>query len=152
MKKNLKEGQVVKGIVRSIQNYGAFIEIGGGVVALLHIEDISIARMKSPLERLSIGQKIDVMIKNINKDSGRIFLTYKELLGTFEENVKEFKEGDIVEGTVRNRIKTGVFVELKPNVIGIAEHVNGIEPGQKVLVSIRKINLEKKKIKLIIIG
>jgi len=62
------------------------------------------------------------------------------------------KEGDIVEGIVRNRIKTGVFVELKPNVIGIAEHVNGIEAGQKVLVSIKKINVERKKVKLIIIG
>ena len=92
------------------------------------------------------------IVKKYDRDTGRIELSYKELLGTFEENVKEFKEGDIVEGVVRNRIKTGVFVELKPNVIGIAEHVNGIEPGQKVLVSIRKINLERKKIKLIIIG
>ena len=79
-------------------------------------------------------------------------MSYKELLGSFEDNVKGLKEGDIVEGIVRNRVKTGLHVELRPNVIGIAEHVNGIEPGQKVLVSIRKINLEKKKIKLIIIG
>ena len=66
-----------------------------------------------------------------------------------KEEFDKLKEGDIVEGIVRNRLKTGVFVELKPNVIGIADHVNGIEANQKVLVSIRKINLEKKKIKLI---
>ncbi len=75
------------------------------------------------------------------------FYCYK-ILG----NVKKFKEGDIVEGIIRNRIKSGVFVELKPNLVGLAEHVNGIEYGQKVLVSIKRINVEKKKIKLIIIG
>ena len=94
----------------------------------------------------------EVVVKKYDRDTGRIELSYKELLGSFEENVKKFKEGDIVEGVVRNRIKTGVFVELMPNIIGIAEHVNGIEYGQKVLVSIKKINLERKKIKLIIIG
>lgn len=56
-KKDLKEGQIVKGIVRSIKPYGVFVEIGGGIVGLLHIEDISIARIKTPLERLSIGEK-----------------------------------------------------------------------------------------------
>ena len=68
------------------------------------------------------------------------------------EQVLKIKEGDIVEGIVRNRIKTGVFIELKNNLVGLAEHVNGIEYGQKVLVSIKRINVEKKKIKLIIIG
>ena len=103
-------------------------------------------------DMFKLGQRIEVVVKKYDRDTGRIELSYKELLGTFEENVKDLKEGDIVEGTVRNRLKTGVFVELKPNVIGIADHVNGIEANQKVLVSIRKINLEKKKIKLIIIG
>jgi ribosomal protein S1 len=66
--------------------------------------------------------------------------------------VKKLSEGDIVEGVVRNRTKTGVFVELQPNLVGLAEHVSGIEYGQKVLVSIKRIIPEKKKIKLIIIG
>lgn len=80
MKSKLEAGQVVKGIVKSVQKYGAFVEIGGGIIALLHIEDISVARIKTPLERLSIGQKINVMIKSIDKENGKIFLTYKELL------------------------------------------------------------------------
>ena len=63
-----------------------------------------------------------------------------------------FKEGDIVDGIVRNRIKSGIFVEVAPNVVGLAEHVNGLEYGQKVLVSIKRIIPEKKKLKLIIIG
>lgn len=65
----------------------------GGIVGLLHIEDISVARIKSPSERLNIGQKVKVMIKSIDRKTNRIILTYKELLGTWEENAKDFKEG-----------------------------------------------------------
>lgn len=153
MKNELKEGQIVKGIVKSIQSYGAFIEIGGGVVALLHIEDISVARMKSPLERLSIGQKVDVMIKSIDKENERIFLTYKELLGTWEENVKGFEEGTIVTGIAKEieKNKNGIFVELKPNLVGMAEYKEGIEYGENVSVYIKKIIPERKKIKLLFV-
>ena len=153
MKVELKEGQIVKGIVKSIKPYGAFIEIGGGVVALLHIEDISIARIKSPLERLSIGQKIEVMIKSIDRTNERIFLTYKELLGTWEENVKDFKAGTIVEGIAKEieKNKNGIFVELKPNLVGMAEYKEGIEYGNKVCVYIKKIIPERKKIKLLFV-
>ena len=91
-------------------------------------------------------------VKKFDRDTGKIDLSYKESLGTFEQNVKNLKEGDIVEGIIRNRMKTGIFVELKPNLVGIAEHINGLEYGQKVVVSIKRINKEKKKIKLIIIG
>ena len=129
-----------------------FVDVGGGVTGILKLHDMSDSRLTNASDMFKLGQRINVVVKKYDRDTGRIELTYKELLGTFEENVKDFKEGDIVEGIVRNRIKSGVFVELKPNVIGIAEHVNGIESNQKVLVSIKKINLEKKKIKLVIIG
>ena len=66
VKDELKEGMCVYGIVRNIRPYGAFVEIGGGVVGLVHIEDISVARIKSPYERFKIGQKIKIMIKSIN--------------------------------------------------------------------------------------
>ena len=77
---NLDKGMIVRGIVKNIRKYGAFIEIGAGVVGLLHIEDISISRIKSPEERFKVGQKIDVIIKEINKKENQIVLTYKELL------------------------------------------------------------------------
>ena len=93
--KDLQCGQIVKGIVKNIQSYGAFIEIGGGVVGLLHIEDISIARIKTPFERLKIGQKLNIMIKSIDRTTNRVLLTYKELLGTWEENIKGLQEGMI---------------------------------------------------------
>lgn len=149
---HLKPGVKLRGIVVGLKDYAAFVDVGGGVTGILKLHDMSDSRLTSASDMFKLGQRINVVVKKYDRDTGRIELTYKELLGTFEENVKEFKEGDIVEGIVRNRIKSGVFVELKPNVIGIAEHVNGIESNQKVLVSIKKINLEKKKIKLVIIG
>lgn len=101
IKQDLKEGQIVKGIVKGIKPYGVFVEIGGGIVGLLHIEDISVARIKTPLERLSIGQKINVMIKSIDYKLERVVLTYKELLGSWEDNIKEFEEGTTVRGIAR---------------------------------------------------
>lgn len=101
IKQDVKVGQIVKGIVKSIKPYGVFIEIGGGIVGLLHIEDISVARIKTPLERLSIGEKINVMIKSIDYKLERVVLSYKELLGSWEDNIKEFEEGTTVVGIAR---------------------------------------------------
>lgn len=149
----LEEGMVVNGIVKSIQPYGVFVEIGGGVVGLLHIEDISVARIKTPAERLKIGQKINVMIKCIDKKLERVILTYKELLGTWEDNIKDFKEGETVQGIAREteKSKNGIFIELKPNLVGMAEYKDGIEYGQNVDVYIKKIIPDRKKVKLLIV-
>ena len=76
----LKVGMIVNGIVKNIRPYGVFVEIGGGIVGLIHIQDISISRMKNPNERFFIGQKIKTMIKSIDKDNSRVILSYKELL------------------------------------------------------------------------
>lgn len=124
-----------------------FVEIGGGIAGLLHIEDISVARIKTPLERFKIGQKINVMIKYIDRGKERVLLTYKELLGTWEENIKEYSEGDTVQGIVREeeKQKNGIFVELKPNLVGLADYKENLKYGQLVSVNIRKIIPEKKK-------
>ena len=153
LKNDVKEGNVLKGIVKSIQPYGAFVEIGGGVVGLVHIEDMSVARIKSPKERLHIGQKINIMVKSIDKEHGKIILTYKELLGTWEENAKKFKEGMTVKGIVRDteKNKNGVFIELTPNLIGMAEYTEELKYGESVDVCIKRILPEKKKVKLTIV-
>lgn len=153
VKENLKPGNILYGIVKNIEAYGAFVEIGGGIVGLLHIEDISVARIKSPAERLKIGQKIKVMIKCIDSMTNRIMLTYKELLGTWEENIKEFREGMIVSGIAREveKQQNGIFIELKPNLVGLAEYKENIRYGDPVNVYIKKIIPEKKKIKLLVI-
>ena len=81
-------GEIMNGTVKNIKPFGAFVEVDNGVVGLLHIEDISVSRIKSPEERFEIGQNIKVMIKSIDKEQNRIELTHKELLGTWDENVE----------------------------------------------------------------
>ncbi len=150
---NLKEGDIVTGKVTNIKPYGAFIKIQNGITGLLHIEDISVARIKSPKERLNIGQNIKIMIKSIDRNNKKIFLTYKELLGTWEENAKEISQGMTVKGIARDveKFNNGIFIELKPNLVGLAEYKPNIKYGQYVDVYVKKIIPEKKKIKLKII-
>ena len=153
VKNDLKTGMIVNGIVKNIRKFGAFVDIGGGITGLLHIEDISVSRIKSPEERFFVGQKIKVMIKSIDKDNNRIVLSYKELLGNWEDNVQDFQEKMVVEGTVKeaDQYKNGLFIELKPNLVGLAEYKDGFSYGQKVNVFIKKIIKDKKKIKLVIV-
>ena len=147
---DLKSGDIVDGIVRNIKPYGAFIEIGGGSTGLLYINDISVARMKSPEERLHIGQKIKVKIKEIDKENKKFYLSYKDLLGSWEDNVKDLKEGQVVKGIIKERTKKldGIFIELKPNLVGLCEYQDGLEYGKEVNVKIKKIIPDKRKIKL----
>ena len=153
VKNDLKIGQKVDGIVKNIKPYGAFIEIGGGIVGLAHIEDLSVARIKSPYERLKIGQKLEVIIKSINREQGKVILSYKEILGSWEENASKFTTGDTVKGKVREteKNKNGIFIELTPNLVGMSEYEEGLEYGQEVDVYIKKIDYNRKKIKLSII-
>lgn len=148
-----KQGDVLTGVVKNIKPFGAFVEMENGIIGLLHIEDISVSRIKSPEERFQIGQKINVMVKCVDKDLNRIELTYKELLGTWDENVVNYEEGSKVKGIVREVEKkgNGIFIELKPNLVGLAEFKEGYEYGQTVDVFIRRIIKDKKKIKLLII-
>ncbi len=149
---HLKEGMKLKGVVRGMNDYAAFVDVGGGVTGLLKIEDISNVRIQKVSDKLKLGQRLEVLVKKYDRDTGKIELSIKELQGTFKDNIKKIKEGDIVEGIVRNREKNGIFIELKNGLVGLSEHVNGIEYGQEVLVYIKKINEEKGKIKLKIIG
>lgn len=153
VKKDLKEGSRVTGIVKNIKPYGAFIEIGGGVVGLAHIEDLSIARIKTPFERLNIGQKVEVVVKSIDRDNGKVILSYKETLGSWEENAKMFTAGTKAKGIVREteKNKNGIFIELTPNLVGMAEYEEGLTYGQQVDVYIKKIDNERRKIKLLIV-
>ena len=152
IKKDMQVGENVTGIVKNIRPYGAFIEIGGGVVGLAHIEDLSVARIKTPYERLKIGQKVNVVVKCIDRYTGKVNLSYKETLGTWEENIKNFTSGMKVRGIIREteKNKNGIFIELTPNLVGMAEYEEGYQYGQKVDVYIKKIDKEKKKVKLLI--
>lgn len=149
---NISEGDIVEGIITNIQPYGVFVKLENNQTGLLHIENISVARIKNPSERFCIGQKINVMVKLIDRQRNRIDLTYKELLGTWEENVKDIKEGMTIKGIAREKEKSnnGIFIEMKPNLVGLAEYKSDINYGQEVDVYVKKIIPEKKKIKLIL--
>ncbi len=148
--KELEEGMIVRGFVKNIKPYGAFIKLTNGETGLLHIEDISVARIKTPYERFKIGQNINIMVKSIDSKTNRITLTYKELLGTWEENIKTINEGEVVQGIAREteKAKNGIFIELKPNLVGLAEYKENIDFGMPVSVYVKRIIPEKKKIKL----
>lgn len=150
---SLKEGQIVNGIVTQIQKYGAFVKLEQGITGLIYIEDLSVARIKSPEERVKIGQNVKVVVKSIDRDLQRITLSYKELLGTWEENANNFTEGATVKGIVRETEKNnnGIFVELAPNLVGLAEYKPGVEYGTSVDVYIKRIIPERHKVKLIIV-
>lgn len=153
IKNDLEVGQTIKGIVKNITPYGAFVDIGVGVIGLVHIENLSVARIKTPYERVKIGQKLNIMVKYIDKDTGRVDLSYKETLGSWEENAHNFKVGMKTKGIVREteKNKNGIFIELAPNLVGMAEYREGLNYGEKIDIFIKKIDYDKKKIKLIVL-
>ena len=93
------------------------------------------------------------MVKSIDEDTGRISLSYKNCLGTWDDNIKKFKEGMTVKGIVRDteKNKNGIFIELTPNLVGMTEYTKELKYGETVDVCIKKILPEKKKIKLIVV-
>ena len=153
VKTDLKVGDNIKGIVKNITPYGAFIDIGGGVVGLAYIEDLSVARIKTPYERLKIGQNVNIVVKSINRKTGKISLSYKDTLGTWEENAKKFSVGMNTKGIIREteKNKNGIFIELTPNLVGMAEYKEGLKYGEKVDLYIKKIDYDKKKVKVVLL-
>lgn len=145
----LRCGDVVNAKITHLENFGAFADIGCGIVALMPIDTISVSRIEHPRERFTVGMDIKAVIKSI--ENGRISLSHKELLGTWEENAEKFSAGETVAGIVRSVENYGAFVELAPNLAGLAESREGVKAGQQASVYIKSIIPEKMKIKLIII-
>ena len=145
----LCSGDIIDAMVTHLENFGAFVDIGCGIVSFLPIDTISVSRISHPNERFKNGMKIKVIVKSISKD--RVNLTHKELLGTWEQNSDQFDIGETVSGIVRSIEDYGIFVELTPNLAGLAEPKEGIKIGQQISVYIKNIIPEKMKIKLVII-
>ena len=142
-------GDIIDAKVTHLDSFGAFADIGCGIVSLLPIDAISVSRIDHPRERLSVGMEIRAVIKSV--ENGRISLTHKELLGTWEENVQRFSVGETVAGIIRSVEDYGAFVELTPNLAGLAEMKEDLRPGQQASVYIKNIIPARMKIKLIII-
>ncbi|MBQ9112071.1 MAG: 30S ribosomal protein S1 [Clostridia bacterium] len=150
-------GDIVEAKVTHLDSFGAFVDIGCGVVSLLSIDCISVSRISHPSDRLSVGDRIWVVIKSVDRENGRIFVSMRELLGTWQENASEFEVGQTVAGIVRSIESYGVFVELAPNLAGLAEIREGTgesdiaRVGERAAVYIKSILPDKMKIKLVLI-
>lgn len=146
----LKQGDVIDARVTHLEPFGCFVDIGCGISSLIPIDLISVSRISHPRDRFRVGQDIKAVVKTV-EDGSRICLTHKELLGTWEENAAHFSPGETVAGIVRSVESYGIFVELTPNLAGLAELKDGVRPGQNASVYIKNLIPEKMKVKLIIV-
>lgn len=149
--RSLKSGMVLSCRVTHLTSFGAFLDIGYGIIALLPVELISVSRLSHAQDRFQKGQKILAAVKSFDHKTHRITMTHRELLGTWMENASRFSVGDTVEGIVRSIKEYGSFIELAPNLSGLAENRISLHPGERVSVYIKAIRPERMKIKLQVI-
>lgn len=157
---SLKEGQVVKGVVKNITDYGAFVDLGG-IDGLLHVTDISWQRINHPSDALHVGKTIDVKVIKYNAEDRRISLGMKQLTQDPWSAVEgRYTIGDVIEGVVTNITDYGVFVELDAGVEGLI-HMSELSwtkknthPGkivstsEKIKVKVIELDKEKRRISL----
>ncbi|MCR4563249.1 MAG: S1 RNA-binding domain-containing protein [Clostridiales bacterium] len=146
----LTPGDVIDASVTRLEPFGAFCDVGAGVSALLPIDNISVSRIPHPDSRFRNGDRIKAVVKS-RDEYGRLVLSHKELLGTWEENAALFSPGETVPGIVRSIEEYGIFIELTPNLAGLAEYEGKVSLGDSAGVYIKSINPQKMKIKLIIV-
>lgn len=146
----LVPGDIIDARVTHLESFGCFVDIGCGIASLIPIDAISVSRISHPKDRFRIGQDIKAIVKAIGED-GRVTLSHKELLGTWDENAKGFEAGETVAGIVRSVEPYGIFVELTPNLAGLAEPREGVAAGQHASVYIKSLIPDKMKVKLIIV-
>ncbi|ATH62609.1 MULTISPECIES: 30S ribosomal protein S1 [Staphylococcus] len=156
---SLNDGDVIEGTVARLTNFGAFVDIGG-VDGLVHVSELSHQHVQSPEEVVSVGEKVKVKVKSVDKDTERISLSIKDTLPTPFEQIKgQFHENDVIEGTVVRLANFGAFVEIAPGVQGLV-HISEIdhkhigtpgevlEPGQQVSVKILGIDEDNERVSL----
>ena len=146
----LVPGDIIPAVVTHMENFGCFADIGCGISSLLPIDSISVSRISHPSDRFKSGQEIFAVVSG-RDSSGRVCISHKELLGTWEENAAKFSPGETVGGIIRSVEDYGVFVELAPNLAGLAELCPKLKPGQQASVYIKSLIPDKMKIKLIIV-
>ena len=148
---NYFPGDVINARVTHLEQFGAFVDIGCGIVSMISIDNISVSRIEHPSNRFYPGMEIKAIVKSVDQEGRRITLSHKELLGTWKQNADRFKPYQTVSGIVRSIESYGIFIELAPNLAGLAELTPGISVGDKVSVFIKSIIPEKMKVKLAIV-
>ncbi|MBR7189136.1 MAG: 30S ribosomal protein S1, partial [Clostridia bacterium] len=156
---SLEVGSVVKGVVRRLADFGAFVDIGG-VDGLVHVTDLSWGRVKHPSDVVSVGQEIDVKILNVDPERERISLSYKQTQPRpWTVAGEKYPVGSVVEGKVVRITTFGAFVELEPGLDGlvhisqcaltrIAKVEDAVNVGDIVRVKVLDVNTEAKRISL----
>ena len=158
--KVLQEGVVMEGTVKNITDYGAFIDLGG-MDGLLHITDICWGHIEHPSDKLSVGQKLAVVVLTYDNDKERVSLGVKQLTEDPWKNITEkFVQGQKVKGQIVNVLDFGIYVELQEGIEGLV-HVDDItwtkkvknpskiySRGQEVEAIITDLNVEERKISL----
>ena len=144
----LKPGDILPAVVQNASHLGVFCDIGGGFAALMRLQRCCISRLEDASDLFSPGQTVRAAVLSVDDRLGLVNLTGRELLGTWEENAELFRQGQTIPGIVRSVMPYGVFVELTPNLSGLAEPTPGIQPGDAVSVFLRALLPEKHKIKL----
>lgn len=164
----LYPGDIIPARVTHMESFGAFLDVGCGISSLLPLDAVSVSRISHPRDRLYNGQNVKAVVKAIERSASglpqRIFLSMRELLGTWEENAARFSAGQTVSGIIRSVEEYGMFVELTPNLAGLAEHkeayggndadVKALAKhyiGRRAAVFIKSILPERMKIKLVLI-
>lgn len=147
----LKPGMVLPATVTHLEPFGAFVDVGCGLVSMIGIEHISVSRIPHPACRFTVGQEIYAAVLDTDPALGRVRLTHRELLGTWEENAAELAPGMTVAGYVRGIKDYGAFIELAPNLSGLAEPRPDLREGDRVSVYLKAILPERMKIKLLVI-
>ena len=158
--KNLDEGQIVKGIVKNITDYGAFIDLGG-LDGLLHITDISWSRVTNPSDHLNLGEEIDVKVLSFDKEKLRVSLGLKQIQNDPWENVEsKYSIGGIYEAEVSNITDYGCFAQIEEGIEGLihlseldwtSKNIHPskvVEMSQKIKVMILEIEYDKRRISL----
>jgi len=156
---NLEVGSVVKGTVRRLADFGAFVDIGG-VDGLVHVTDLSWGRVKHPSDVVAVGQEIEVKIQNVDTEKERISLSYKATQPRpWTVAGEKYPVGSVVEGKVVRITAFGAFVELEPGLDGlvhisqcaltrIAKVEDAVNVGDVVRVKVLDVNTEAKRISL----
>ena len=140
---NLDEGQIVKGVVKNLTDYGAFVDLGG-LDGLLHITDISWSRITNPSEVLSLGQEIDVKILSFDKEKLRVSLGLKQIQNDPWETIEgKYSVGGIYEAIVSNLTDYGCFAELEQGVEGLI-HLSELDWTNKNIHPSKVVDLEEK--------
>lgn len=150
--RTLPRGTILDATVTRLEAFGAFVDIGCGLISMIPVDKISVSRIPHPRCRFYPGQEIRAVLQGYDAATGHILLSHRELLGTWAENAQNFTPGETVTGIVRGIQDYGVFVELAPNLTGLAERCPGIEENQRVTVYIKSIQPQRRKIKLNILG